>query len=62
MNVHSEGSSMISTTTDKSITLDLVAFDLPDSPTLRSVFVAVRHCGDKAIVVQQPQFRSKVDR
>ena len=44
---------------DASMVVEVLAFELPDSPTLASVLVEVRRCGDKALIIHQPQYSNR---
>lgn len=44
---------------DANMIVEVLAFELPDSPTLASVLVEVRRCGDKALIIHQPQYSNR---
>jgi hypothetical protein len=50
---------MISLFAEKSIVLEGLTFELPASPTLIAIYVQVRRCGDKALLIEPPQYKSR---
>ena len=50
---------MITTYFDTNLNLEELIVDLPASPTLESILVQVRRCGDKAILVESLRYESR---
>ena len=50
---------MITTYLDIDLNLEELIVDLPASPTMESILVHVRRCGDKAILVEPARYESR---
>jgi hypothetical protein len=50
---------MMTTYLDTNLDLEELIVDLPASPTMESILVHVRRCGDKAILIEPFRYESR---